>query len=153
MKSSGYGGAGLSPTPESSGHTHNTAPTRSVEVDGVRFRLPALWQPARRAHRAAPALLGTLDNYDPAITDAFAIGSEVILTDNAGVGLSTGAAPEDRRGRRLPRISASKLHQKQEHAPRCARLLLLRQAVTRGARDPSAAPAWKVASRRTDFRN
>jgi hypothetical protein len=41
----------------------------------------------------------------------------------------------------------------QEHAPRCARLLLLRQAVTRGARDPSAAPAWKVASRRTDFRN
>src|SRR6185312_4082514 len=38
--------------------------------------------------------IGNLDNYDPAITDALAMGREVILTDNAGVGLSTGAAPE-----------------------------------------------------------
>ncbi len=38
--------------------------------------------------------MGNLDNYDPAITDALAMGREVILTDNAGVGLSTGSAPE-----------------------------------------------------------
>jgi pimeloyl-ACP methyl ester carboxylesterase len=38
--------------------------------------------------------MGNLDNYDPAITDALATGREVILTDNTGVGLSTGAAPE-----------------------------------------------------------
>jgi pimeloyl-ACP methyl ester carboxylesterase len=38
--------------------------------------------------------MGNLDNYDPAITDDLAIGREVILTDNAGVGLSSGAAPE-----------------------------------------------------------
>jgi pimeloyl-ACP methyl ester carboxylesterase len=38
--------------------------------------------------------MGNLDNYDPAITDALAVGREVILTDNAGVGLSTGTAPE-----------------------------------------------------------
>ena len=38
--------------------------------------------------------MGNLDNYDPAITDALATGREVILTDNAGVGLSTGKAPE-----------------------------------------------------------
>ena len=38
--------------------------------------------------------MGNLDNYDPAITDALARGREVILTDNAGVGLSTGMAPE-----------------------------------------------------------
>jgi pimeloyl-ACP methyl ester carboxylesterase len=38
--------------------------------------------------------MGNLDNYDPAITDALAMGREVILTDNAGVGLSTGVAPE-----------------------------------------------------------
>ena len=38
--------------------------------------------------------MGNLDNYDPAITDALAQGREVILTDNAGVGLSTGVAPE-----------------------------------------------------------
>ena len=38
--------------------------------------------------------MGNLDNYDPAITDALATGREVILTDNAGVGLSTGTAAE-----------------------------------------------------------
>ena len=38
--------------------------------------------------------MGNLDNYDPAITDALATGREVILTDNAGVGLSTGTATE-----------------------------------------------------------
>jgi hypothetical protein len=38
--------------------------------------------------------MGNLDNYDPAVTDALATGREMVLTDNAGVGLSTGAAPE-----------------------------------------------------------
>jgi pimeloyl-ACP methyl ester carboxylesterase len=37
---------------------------------------------------------GTLDNWDPAITDALAAGREVILFDNAGVGRSTGKVPE-----------------------------------------------------------
>jgi pimeloyl-ACP methyl ester carboxylesterase len=34
--------------------------------------------------------MGTLDNWDPAVTDALASGREVILFDNAGVGRSTG---------------------------------------------------------------
>jgi pimeloyl-ACP methyl ester carboxylesterase len=38
--------------------------------------------------------MGNLDNYDPAITNELATNREVILTDNAGVGLSTGTAPE-----------------------------------------------------------
>jgi len=38
--------------------------------------------------------MGNLDNYDPAITHALAPRREVILTDNAGVGLSTGEAPK-----------------------------------------------------------
>jgi len=37
---------------------------------------------------------GTLDNWDPAITDPLASGREVILFDNAGVGRSTGNVPE-----------------------------------------------------------
>ena len=36
---------------------------------------------------------GTLDNWDPAVTDALAHGREVILFENAGVGRSTGAVP------------------------------------------------------------
>lgn len=37
---------------------------------------------------------GTLDNWDPAVTDALAAGREVILFDNAGIGRSTGKVPE-----------------------------------------------------------
>src|SRR5258705_9381943 len=33
---------------------------------------------------------GTLDNWDPAVTDPLASGREVILFDNAGLGRSTG---------------------------------------------------------------
>jgi len=37
---------------------------------------------------------GTLDNWDPAVTDPLASGREVILFDNAGVGRSTGDVPD-----------------------------------------------------------
>jgi pimeloyl-ACP methyl ester carboxylesterase len=37
---------------------------------------------------------GTLDNWDPAVTDPLASGREVILLDNAGVGRSSGSVPE-----------------------------------------------------------
>ena len=36
---------------------------------------------------------GTLDNWDPAVTDPLALDREVILFDNAGVGRSTGKVP------------------------------------------------------------
>jgi len=36
---------------------------------------------------------GTLDNWDPAVTDPLAVEREVILFDNAGVGRSTGSVP------------------------------------------------------------
>ena len=37
---------------------------------------------------------GTLDNWDPAVTDPLAVGREVILFESAGLGRSTGAVPE-----------------------------------------------------------
>jgi pimeloyl-ACP methyl ester carboxylesterase len=37
---------------------------------------------------------GTLDNWDPAVTDPLASTREVILFDNAGIGRSTGTVPE-----------------------------------------------------------
>ena len=37
---------------------------------------------------------GTLDNWDPGVTDALAQGREVILFESAGVGRSTGEVPE-----------------------------------------------------------
>jgi pimeloyl-ACP methyl ester carboxylesterase len=86
--------AAHSSTLDSSGHTHNTAPTRFVETDGIRFAYRRFGNPIGTPIVLLQHFMGNLDNYDPAITDALATGREVILTDNAGVGLSTGTAPE-----------------------------------------------------------
>ena len=72
----------------------SSAPTQFLEVKGgERYAY-------RRFGRGAglPLLLlqhftGTLDNWDPALTDALAAERELILFDNAGVGRSSGAVP------------------------------------------------------------
>jgi pimeloyl-ACP methyl ester carboxylesterase len=75
------------------GHS-NSAPTGFVEADGTRFAYRRFGQPLGTPLVLLQHFMGNLDNYDPAITDALAMGREVILTDNAGVGLSTGTAPD-----------------------------------------------------------
>jgi pimeloyl-ACP methyl ester carboxylesterase len=72
----------------------NTASTRFVEADGTRFAYRRFGDPIGTPIVLLQHFMGNLDNYDPAITDALAMGREVILTDNAGVGLSTGVAPD-----------------------------------------------------------
>ena len=76
-----------------SDHTHNTAPTQFVEANGIRFAY-------RRFGKAGGVPLvfnqhytGTLDHWDPAVTDGLAQGREVILFDNAGVASSSGKTP------------------------------------------------------------
>jgi pimeloyl-ACP methyl ester carboxylesterase len=73
---------------------HNSAPTRFVEADGVRFAYRRFGDPVGTPIVLLQHFMGNLDNYDPAITDALSMGREVILTDNAGVGLSNGMAPQ-----------------------------------------------------------
>lgn len=75
-------------------HTHNTAPTRFVEADGIRFAYRRFGNPTGTPIVLLQHFMGNLDNYDPAVTNALAQDREVILTDNAGVGLSTGTAPQ-----------------------------------------------------------
>src|SRR6478672_10280226 len=75
-------------------YTHDNAPTRFVEVGGSRFAYRRFGNPVGTPIVLLQHFMGNLDNYDPAITDALAQEREVILTDNAGVGLSTGTAPE-----------------------------------------------------------
>src|SRR5258708_2185767 len=80
--------------PHAGGQTPPTGPTQFVEADGIRFAYRRFGNPAGTPTVLLQHFMGNLDNYDPAITDAVAIGREVILTDNAGVGLSTGSAPD-----------------------------------------------------------
>src|SRR6266446_440889 len=74
-------------------HNHQTAPTQFVEADGIRFAY-------RRFGNAVGVPLifnqhftGTMDHWDPAVTDGFAKDREVILFNNAGVSSSSGEMP------------------------------------------------------------
>jgi pimeloyl-ACP methyl ester carboxylesterase len=72
-----------------------TAPNKYLEVGRQRYAYRRFGE-----RSSAPPLLllqhftGTLDNWDPAITDPLAAEREVILFDNAGVGRSTGDVPQ-----------------------------------------------------------
>ena len=91
--------AGLMPDPAElstmnySQHTHSTAPTRFARAGEIRFAYRRFGNPVGTPIVLLQHFMGNLDNYDPAITDALASRREVVLTDNAGVGLSTGEAP------------------------------------------------------------
>jgi pimeloyl-ACP methyl ester carboxylesterase len=74
-------------------HHHQTAPTQFVEANGIRFAY-------RRFGKATGVPLvfnqhftGTMDHWDPAVTDGFAGDREVILFNNAGVSSSSGKVP------------------------------------------------------------
>jgi pimeloyl-ACP methyl ester carboxylesterase len=71
-----------------------TAPTQFVEVGGTRFAYRRFGTPGARPLVFTQHFMGNLENFDPAITDALAPGREIILFDNAGVGRSTGTAPD-----------------------------------------------------------
>ncbi len=73
--------------------THDIAPTRYVEANGIRFAY-------RRFGKAGGVPLvfnqhftGTMDDWDPAVTDGLAATREVILFDNAGVASASGETP------------------------------------------------------------
>ena len=71
-----------------------TAPTRFVEAGGIRFAYRRFGTPAAPPLIFTQHFMGNLENFDPAITDALAPGREIIVFDNAGVGRSTGTAPD-----------------------------------------------------------
>jgi len=73
--------------------SNTTAPTQYVTVGDNTY--------AYRQFGAGPGLpllflqhfTGTLDNWDPAVTDTLALGRSVILFENAGIGRSSGKVP------------------------------------------------------------
>jgi len=69
-------------------HTHQTAPPQFVEAAGIRFGVAIDIPPLFFMH-----FTGTMDHWDPALTDGFAQDREVILFNNAGVSRSSGEVP------------------------------------------------------------
>jgi pimeloyl-ACP methyl ester carboxylesterase len=81
-----------------SNYTHQTAPTQFVEAAGIRFAYRRFANRRFGVTIDIPLLFfmhftGTMDHWDPALTDGFAQGREVILFNNAGVSSSSGEVP------------------------------------------------------------
>jgi hypothetical protein len=73
--------------------THQTAPTQYVDANVIRFAYRRFGKP-----NGVPLLFnqhytGTMDHWDPAVTDGFAKNREVILFNNAGISSSSGEVP------------------------------------------------------------
>ena len=73
--------------------SNTTAPTRSLQVNGHSYAYRRFGNGSGLPLLFLQHFTGTLDNWDPAVTDPLASGREVILFDNAGVGRSTGDVP------------------------------------------------------------
>ena len=75
-------------------YTHQSAPTQYVEANGIRYAYRRFGSP-----QGVPLVMnihftGTMDHWDPAVTDGFARDREVILFNNAGISSSSGEVPE-----------------------------------------------------------
>jgi pimeloyl-ACP methyl ester carboxylesterase len=72
---------------------HDTAQTQFVEANGIRFAYRRFGKKGGLPLVFNQHYTGTLDHWDPAVTDGFAKDREVILFNNAGVSSSSGETP------------------------------------------------------------
>lgn len=75
-------------------HTHQSAPTQFVDANGFRFAYRRFGTP-----NGVPLIMnihftGTMDHWDPVVTDGLARTREIILFNNAGISSSSGTVPE-----------------------------------------------------------
>jgi pimeloyl-ACP methyl ester carboxylesterase len=74
-------------------HSHQTAPTQFVEANGIRFAYRRFGNAAGVPLVFNQHYIGTMDYWDPTVTDGLARDREVILFNNAGVSSSSGEVP------------------------------------------------------------
>jgi pimeloyl-ACP methyl ester carboxylesterase len=74
-------------------HSHQTAPTQFVEANGIRFAYRRFGKVGGAPLVFNMHYMGTMDYWDPTVTDGLARDREVILFDNAGVSSSSGEVP------------------------------------------------------------
>jgi len=75
-----------------------TAPTQFLGTNGQRYAYRRFGKRSARPLLCLQHFTGTLDNWDPAVTDSLAVEREVILFDNAGIGGSSGDVPQTMAG-------------------------------------------------------
>src|SRR5215475_9563593 len=75
------------------GTSNISAPTQFLNVGDARYAYRRLGAGSSCRVLYLQHFTGTLDNWDPAVTDPLASDREVILFDNAGIGGSSGTVP------------------------------------------------------------
>lgn len=75
-------------------HTHQSAPTQFVDANGIRFAYRRFGVPGGVPLVMNIHFTGTMDHWDPAVTDGLARTREVILFNNAGISSTSGSVPE-----------------------------------------------------------
>ncbi|HET7002188.1 MAG TPA: alpha/beta hydrolase [Puia sp.] len=78
----------------SESYIHETAPTSFLDVKGTKFAYRAFGKNSDIPVVFLQHFTGTMDNWDPAVTNNLAKKHLVILFDNKGVGSSGGKTPE-----------------------------------------------------------
>jgi len=71
-----------------------TAPTQFIETNGTRYSYRRFGKSGGVPLLCLQHFTGTLDNWDPAITDPLAAEHDMVLFNSAGVGRSTGEVPD-----------------------------------------------------------
>jgi pimeloyl-ACP methyl ester carboxylesterase len=74
-------------------HNHQTAPTQFANAAGIRFAYRRFGKSGGVPLVFNMHFTGTMDHWDPAVTDGLAHDREVILFDNAGISSSSGEVP------------------------------------------------------------
>jgi pimeloyl-ACP methyl ester carboxylesterase len=75
-----------------------TAPTQFIETKVEKYAYRRFGSGAGVPLLCLQHFTGTLDNWDPAVTDPLALGREMILFESAGLGRSSGEVPETMAG-------------------------------------------------------
>ncbi|WP_353145371.1 alpha/beta hydrolase [Chryseobacterium sp.] len=75
--------------------SHQTAPTRYVNVKGTSYAYRELGKEGGVPLVLLPGLGGSMDDWDPAVTDGLAQKYKAILFDNKGVASSKGNTPDN----------------------------------------------------------
>ena len=79
--------------PVTSAASTTSAPTQFLQAGDIAYAYRRIGDGVGDPLLCLQHFTGTLDNWDPAVTDPLATGREVILFDSAGVGRSTGDVP------------------------------------------------------------
>src|SRR3989440_1776508 len=74
-------------------HSHQTTPTQFVDAAGIRFAYRRFGKSGGVPLVFNQHFTGTMDHWDPLVTDGLAATREVILFNNAGISNSSGEVP------------------------------------------------------------